>query len=334
VETLNSYTSDDRSILLPYFKAWFVEPALAFIPRRVSPNTITLAGLATNIASLSIFAMVRPTSGWMLALTIALLWGYIWCDNVDGAHARRTEQTSTFGEALDHGLDLLNAAFVIYITAYVLGASDTEWVFLGLAVPTATSTVYWEQAELGVFRLGRLNQVESGVALSSATAMSAFGGIPFHTTWTIGPFAFRELMVAWLGVTVFIQVAAGIIRVLKKRPRALLVIGPLLVLNGSIWCAHRALGSAATPTVCLALASNVAFGMSMLGLRFARRTPRLSPSFAGLVVVSVIALAACSDVESVSIDTSTWVNAILFTLLAAWTSFELVAHIRREQNAA
>ena len=35
------YKADDRSILLPYYKRFLIEPTLPFIPARLHPNVIT-----------------------------------------------------------------------------------------------------------------------------------------------------------------------------------------------------------------------------------------------------------------------------------------------------
>lgn len=329
----SAYRSEDRSILLPYFKRFCVEPLLPLLPTTLSPNAITWAGLVGNLSSLLILHWFRPASGGIFLITIALVWFYIWCDNADGAHARRTGRASIFGEVLDHGLDLVNAAVVIYITAFVLGATALEWVILGIVVPTAASAVYWEQAELGVFRLGRLNQIESGAALTGATLMSAFGGTALHSNLNLGGFSFRQGMIAWVTLTVLFEVGTGLLRVSQgggTRPRTM---GLLLGIDVVVVLAHLGLGLSHVFAVLLALTSNVAFGMAMLGSRFAKTPPKLGLgfSFATLLFFGSV-LGRRLIGESFSLDRLVSIAALGFALTALVETMSLMKSIRRLES--
>ncbi len=66
---------------------------------------------------------------------------YTWCDNADGAHARRTGQASSLGELLDHGLDMLNTTYIAYAAAIGINAPPGWWVAIALVVPAACAAV-------------------------------------------------------------------------------------------------------------------------------------------------------------------------------------------------
>ena len=103
----------------------------------------------------------------------------MWCDNADGAHARRTNQCSAFGEFLDHGLDQLNTVYIGYLTRMRLGVvADLVGRIIAFIIPGAGAVTYWEQSQTGVFRLGLLNQVESlTVLIASRLFASAIFGV-------------------------------------------------------------------------------------------------------------------------------------------------------------
>src|SRR5262245_35111115 len=123
-----AYKVEDRSLLLPYYRRFFVDPILPHLPPALHPNTITHAGHALNLIGALLLLVVWPARGWPFARATLLLQAYLWCDNADGAHARRTGQCSAFGEFLDHGLDQFNTVYIGYLTAMALGASPFWWV--------------------------------------------------------------------------------------------------------------------------------------------------------------------------------------------------------------
>src|SRR4051794_35498998 len=155
------YKVVDRSILLPFYRRFLVDPVLPLLPARLNPNTITHVGHFINLGGTVLLLALWPKRGWPFAAAMVLLQVYMWCDNADGAHARRTNQCSALGEFLDHGLDALNTVYIAYLTAMALGLPPMGWVTIALVIPGAGAVTYWEQTQTGVFRLGLLNQVES-----------------------------------------------------------------------------------------------------------------------------------------------------------------------------
>jgi phosphatidylglycerophosphate synthase len=289
-----AYKVDDRSILLPYYRRFIVDPALPLIPASVNPNSITHAGHLLNLAGTVILVGLWPKHGWPFLLAMALLQIYMWCDNADGAHARRTNQCSAFGEFLDHGLDQLNTVYIGYLTAMALDAPPLWWVILALIIPGAGAVTYWEQSETGIFRLGLLNQVESLTVLSGALVMSAIFGRDVWTQWSLFGVTLQTAMLAWSMATILFGMVRAMVRVARVRGgSAVLPVLGLFVFGGALVLAsyEGALGTIAGVT--LATAANVYAGMRMLANRLHGETPRLGGVlFAGGGVVLTITASA------------------------------------------
>ena len=90
-------------------KWWWPVPAKAAVrfcaDRRISPNSVTVVGFLLMLASCWLFY-----AGW-LGLGLVSAWVMTFLDTVDGKLARVTVQSSRFGHALDHGMDILHPPF-------------------------------------------------------------------------------------------------------------------------------------------------------------------------------------------------------------------------------
>lgn len=273
------YRVDDRSILLPYYRRFIVDPLLPFIPARVNPNTITHAGHLLNLTGTALLVGLGPERGWPFVLAMVMLQIYLWCDNADGAHARRTNQCSAFGEFLDHGLDQLNTVYIGYLSAMALGAPPIWWVVLALIIPGAGAVTYWEQSQTGVFRLGLLNQVESLNVLSVCLTMSAVYGNDGWTHWSLfGGITLQTAMLVWTASTILFGMVRAMMRVAAfKGTEAVLPIVGLLAVFGAIVLATSLGALSAVAGVTLATGANVYVGMRMLANRLHGETPRFGP---------------------------------------------------------
>src|SRR5438094_8262042 len=92
------YRVEDRSVLLPLYRRLLVTPTLRFIPSRVHPNSITHAGHLLCLLGAATVVCMGTSSGWPFVVAAIGVQLYNWCDNADGAHARRTGQCSAMGE--------------------------------------------------------------------------------------------------------------------------------------------------------------------------------------------------------------------------------------------
>lgn len=270
------YKVDDRSILLPYYRRFLVDPLLPLIPARVNPNSITHAGHLINLAGAVLLIALWPDRGWPYVAAAVMLQVYMWCDNADGSHARRTNQCSAFGEFLDHGLDQLNTVYIGYLTAMALGVPPIWWVILALIIPGAGAVTYWEQSQTGVFRLGLLNQVESLTVLSITLTVSAVLGKDFWSTTTVLGLSLQHFMLGWSSSTILFGMVRALYRVGQARgPAAVLPILGLLGFGAAIILAAW-LGALSTIiAVTLSTGLNVYFGMRMLSHRLHGEEPRI-----------------------------------------------------------
>jgi phosphatidylglycerophosphate synthase len=275
------YRVEDRSILLPFYKRALIEPLLPYIPARVSPNAITHAGHAANLAAVALLLGTGAARGWPFVAAAALMHLQVWCDNADGGHARRTDQCSPLGEFLDHGLDVLNVIYIGILTCVALGVTPGWWVALTLVVPTAVSVTYWEQAVTGTFRLGLLNQIESAVVLTGVLFASAWFGNDFSARLTYGGVTARLAFCVWA----FAQVAVGIVRsvwrVARVEPGALSAIAPLLAFDIAVAAAASTGALTTAAAVVVGVAMNTFVGVRTLVRRLHGERPQVEPLLVG-----------------------------------------------------
>jgi phosphatidylglycerophosphate synthase len=221
------YSVQDRSILLPHYKRFLIEPTLPFIPSRVNPNTITHGGHLLNLgALLLLWWAARMDSGWPFFAVAILVHVYLWCDNADGSHARRTNQCSAKGEFLDHGLDLLNATYIACMTVVCLGAPPFWSIATAVVIPAAAAVTYWEQAETGMFELGLLNQIESIFCLSIALVARGLFGEEAMARVHVGAFSLPVVILMFVSLVTLFGILRSAMRVFQKRGRLMPFLAP------------------------------------------------------------------------------------------------------------
>jgi phosphatidylglycerophosphate synthase len=81
-----------------------------FVPRAVSPNHLTMAGLACTVLAAVVLNVYHEA--WICWVAAALVIGYEVFDSLDGKHARNTGQSSRFGAYLDTAIDGLAAGLL------------------------------------------------------------------------------------------------------------------------------------------------------------------------------------------------------------------------------
>ncbi len=279
------YKADDRSILLPYYKRFCVEPTLPFIPARLHPNVITHFGHVVNLCAVALLVAMRPRHGWVFIASMVLLQIYNWADNADGAHARRTRQSSAFGEFLDHGLDVLNTTYIGLMTVLAIDSTHEWAIALSIIIPGAASLTYWEQAETGIFRLGLLNQIESVMVLSIIMVIDAVLGVDVLRRVAIGPVTAWHFLHVWPLVTILFGMIRGVLRV-HAAARPVSPALAFLALHSLIFTAGWLHLLSTLAAVSIAVAVNVFWGARMLSRRLAGEPPRVEPALiAGLFAV-------------------------------------------------
>lgn len=312
------YTVRDRSVLLPIYKRYLVEPLVRFIPRSIDPNVITHVGHLVNLAGVVILLAFGASRGLRAAAVAAVicLQLYNWCDNADGAHARRTGRCSAMGELLDHGLDMLNTTYIAYAAAIAVNAPPAWWVAVALVIPAACATTYWEQAETGLFSLGLLNQIESVMMLSAVLLISAFAGFDVWTRIHIGPVTAQLVIMGFVCATAAIGILNNVWRVARRSggPLRALRVAPLFLFDLGVLGAVVAGALSPCAAVIVGTAGNVFFGLRSLAMRTAGERPRIEQGVVvgGVLIVGLIAYRLTGHAGSRAIDLAAATIASLF----------------------
>lgn len=175
---LAAYQVTDHSVLLGLYRRVLWDRLVAHVPRGITPNTLTIA--AQVLGGLSVgFALAASRGAHGLYAAAALcIFASLTLDNIDGAHARRTGQSSRRGELLDHGLDGLTSTSVLVSTGLLLHL-DALWMGALCALGALTfAATFWEQSRTGVLILPAVGPTEGVSALVVVELLVAVLGDP------------------------------------------------------------------------------------------------------------------------------------------------------------
>ncbi len=176
-----SYRVDDQELLLDFYKKLLWNRMVPHIPRRITPNQLTLMGQVCALGAAACSAVAgHGGPGWLLILSSFLLLAYLTFDNLDGAHARRTGQTSHLGEFLDHGLDGLASTAVLIITCIVLQIDGIMFAAICSLAAIGFTFLFWEQFRTGLLVIPRVSSTEGVTLLMIIQTVIAIAGEP---TW-------------------------------------------------------------------------------------------------------------------------------------------------------
>ena len=119
-------------------KWWWPAPAKRAVrwcaDRRISPNSVTVAGLLLMFATCWLFFV-----GWFAA-GLVLAWIMTFLDTVDGKLARVRVQSSKAGHWLDHGMDILHPPFWYWFWGLALTPLQPS---LGLSFNLLMGCILW-----------------------------------------------------------------------------------------------------------------------------------------------------------------------------------------------
>ena len=140
----------------------------------LTPNTVSLIGLALALLSAFTYAMSQSQPLWIFLATILLL-ASGFCDALDGVIARLYQQTSLFGGFLDSLLDRYADA-AVYAGVIIGGLCDPIW---GLAALVGSMMVSYsraraEAAEIQMESVGLAERAERMLILSVASVAAIF----------------------------------------------------------------------------------------------------------------------------------------------------------------
>jgi len=140
----------------------------------LTPNLVSLIGLALALLSAFTYAVAQGQPLWILLATILLL-ASGFCDALDGIIARIYQQASVFGGFLDSLLDRYADA-AVYAGVIIGGLCDPGW---GLAALVGSMVVSYiraraEAAEVKMESIGLAERAERMLILSVASIAAIF----------------------------------------------------------------------------------------------------------------------------------------------------------------
>jgi archaetidylinositol phosphate synthase len=140
----------------------------------LTPNIVSLIGLALALFSAFVYAVSQSQPLWILLATILFL-ASGFCDALDGVIARIYQQTSVFGGFLDSLLDRYADA-AVYAGVIIGGLCDPLW---GLAALVGSMMVSYsraraEAAEITMEYVGVAERAERMLILSIASIAAIF----------------------------------------------------------------------------------------------------------------------------------------------------------------
>ena len=196
------YRCNDNSLLTPWFKKWFVAPAIKITPWIIPANIITI--LSNVFVYFGLILAMHPA--WLgtftpVAVAFCLLL-YLIGDHVDGMQAKRTGTGSALGEFCDHYLDAFNNGIIVYTMFTIFNITNPYIV--GTVMVTsylAHMVVFYEQFQTGWLTFEKLGSLE-GVLLSAIlVGISAFSPVySFMTNQLIAGFSLIEIVMISSGL--------------------------------------------------------------------------------------------------------------------------------------
>lgn len=195
------YNCIDKSILLPFYKKFYVATYFRLVPGWMTANAITIISTGFVVAMAVVVILFEKPGSPLHALVFAFcLHNYLLGDHLDGMQAKESGTSSPLGEFLDHYLDVYNGAIVLLTIIVFLGPVPSE-VFLVLMVLNcvAFAATMVEELERKELIFGYLGTLEGVLFITF-----------FFISWVIPPLReFWQAKLCW-GYPVFWIVLIGL----------------------------------------------------------------------------------------------------------------------------
>eukprot|EP00708_Paratrimastix_pyriformis_P003194 GAFH01001964.1.p1 GENE.GAFH01001964.1~~GAFH01001964.1.p1 ORF type:complete len:268 (+),score=39.79 GAFH01001964.1:36-839(+) len=200
------------SVCEKLFVSPFTEWTEKFVPDWISPNMITVFGMIPGLGCAGLAAayspdMESPLPRWVCFAIALLTLMFLWCDSLDGKHARRTGMCTMTGDIYDHAGDTMTYLFGVTSVASMLRLGTSVWSFLlDYTAVLASFAFQWDTYHTGTMRFGRISGPTEGVL--GLVAIGIVSGLAGPDFWlvsfqniTLGCWAVI-LVVATLGLTI------------------------------------------------------------------------------------------------------------------------------------
>lgn len=194
----DAYRVEDNGLLLGVYRRLLWDRLLVRIPAAVHPNALTIAGQLFAVVGALVCAAARAHGPLLYILSAVCLLSCLTLDNLDGAHARRTKQTSALGELLDHGLDGISSGSVLVVTCLVLHLDALMTVVVCALGALVFASLFWEQLRTGLLTIPKVSPTEGMSLLAAWEIVAGLFGDPWWlrfslerlTAGTVAVFAF------------------------------------------------------------------------------------------------------------------------------------------------
>jgi archaetidylinositol phosphate synthase len=179
----------------------------------LTPNIVSLIGLALAFFSAAAYAIAQNQPMWLLLATVLLL-SSGFCDTLDGVLARIYQQQSVFGGFMDSLLDRYADA-VVYAGVIIGGLCDPLWGLTALAgsLLVSYSRARAEAAGIKMESVGVAERAERMIILAAASIAAIF----WPSVLNIGTLNIGIILLAVLSNLTVLQRAIHVYRVLMKK---------------------------------------------------------------------------------------------------------------------
>lgn len=248
------YRFTDHSIMLRLLERAFFAPIVRALPRRITPNQITITGQLAAVAAFALVVIARPLGAAGYVGLAALAGFYVLADSIDGLFARHTRQTSRLGELLDHWLDAISVPLIVLSFGLALPA-DPRLVFAATLVTSFLHfATFLHGFRLGFVHLGAIGIAEGTGVAALVCVFAAVAGTELLARPVLLGFSTASLMLAALVVGG--STALWSMRGLARHLRDFLFIAVLFAAV-AVWFAWGRLSPALAGALVIALGSRL-----------------------------------------------------------------------------
>ncbi|KAA0197577.1 Cholinephosphotransferase 1 [Fasciolopsis buskii] len=181
----HTYKSRGKSLCEPILQPFWNWSA-KFVPKKIAPNTLTVAGLAGNAISVALLIYYDPKLDSELPLYAVLLhifsvFLYQTLDALDGLHARHTNTCSQLGELFDHGCDAISMFLLPLGYFCILGMGHhTTLMFIQFIILNCVFyTSHWQCYVTGVIEFDSFSVTEALLVSMGFSLVTAVFGVGF-----------------------------------------------------------------------------------------------------------------------------------------------------------
>jgi phosphatidylglycerophosphate synthase len=192
------YRWEDHSLLTKLLKEPVFVPLVRALPRRITPNQVTVFGHAIVWLTVALLLVLRDPPVVLIAAMGLSFLTYALADCIDGMFARYTQRTSRLGELLDHGFDAVSLPLVSLGIGVAMRLPP--WLVLAStgAVAFMTFATFVHGYRIGYVVLGEIGSLEGITAAGVICLLAVAFGVDRLAT----PVVFGLSIAGWLAIAI------------------------------------------------------------------------------------------------------------------------------------